>query len=42
LWNGKRLFKPFISHLDLMQGGELRFVLGSKPSKKAFVVPKTK
>jgi predicted alpha-1,2-mannosidase len=40
-WNGKRLSKPFISHLELMQGGELRFVLGSKPSKKAFNVPKT-
>ena len=40
-WNGKRLSKPFISHLDLMQGGELHFVMGPKPSKKAFNVPKT-
>jgi putative alpha-1,2-mannosidase len=37
-WNGKRLSKPFISHLDLMQGGELRFILGSKPAQKAFAL----
>ena len=37
-WNGKRLLKPFISHLDLLQGGEIRFVLGPKPAKKAFVL----
>ena len=37
-WNGKRLLKPFISHLDLLQGGELRYILGPKPAKKAFVL----
>lgn len=40
-WNGKRLSKPFISHLDLMQGGALHFVMGPKPSKKAFIISKT-
>jgi putative alpha-1,2-mannosidase len=37
-WNGKKLLTPFISHLELVQGGELRFVLGPKPAKKAFAL----
>ncbi len=35
-WQGKRLLSPSISHLDLMKGGELRFVLGPNPAPKAF------
>jgi len=35
-WQGKRFLSPSISHLDLMKGGELRFVLGPNPAPKAF------
>jgi predicted alpha-1,2-mannosidase len=35
-WQRKRLLSPSISHLDLMKGGELRFVLGPNPAPKAF------
>jgi predicted alpha-1,2-mannosidase len=33
LLNGKLLPSPFIKHSDIMQGGEILFVMSSKPSK---------
>lgn len=38
--NGRVLNKPFISHQELMEGGELLFIMGPKPAKKAFQAPK--
>jgi len=32
--NGKELTKPFIKHADIMEGGRLYLVMGSKPNKK--------
>jgi predicted alpha-1,2-mannosidase len=32
--NGKPYDKTYIKHQDIMQGGELEFVMGSKPNKK--------
>jgi predicted alpha-1,2-mannosidase len=32
--NGKPYDKTYIMHQDIMQGGELEFVMGSKPNKK--------
>lgn len=32
--NGKEIFKPVFTHDELMQGGTLELVLGSKPNKK--------
>jgi predicted alpha-1,2-mannosidase len=31
--NGKELNKPFISHTDIMQGGQLHFIMGDRPNK---------
>jgi len=31
--NGKELNKPFISHADIMQGGQLHFIMGDRPNK---------
>jgi len=36
-FNGKRISKPFINWSKLKQGGKLRFVMGNKPNKKAFL-----
>ncbi len=35
--NGKELTEPFIQHDDIMNGGELKFWMSSKPNKKLFV-----
>jgi predicted alpha-1,2-mannosidase len=35
-FNGQQLLKPFLSHQELLKGGELLFELGPKPAKKAF------
>ncbi len=35
--NGKELTRPFIQHSDIMDGGELKFYMSSKPNKKLFV-----
>jgi predicted alpha-1,2-mannosidase len=32
--NGKLLDKPFITHTELMNGGSLKLLMGSKPNKK--------
>lgn len=29
--NGEKLMKPFLNYFDLMEGGELRFVMGNQP-----------
>ena len=34
--NGKSYSKAYITHQDVMNGGELRFVMASKPSKRAY------
>lgn len=35
--NGKELKEPFIKHQDIMNGGELKFWMGSTPNKKLFL-----
>ena len=35
--NGEELTKPFISHDDVMSGGELKFYMTSKPNKDLFI-----
>ncbi|MBM3916042.1 MAG: glycoside hydrolase family 92 protein [Sphingomonadales bacterium] len=35
--NGRLLNQPFITHRELLEGGELLFKMGPKPAKKAFV-----
>ncbi|APU66998.1 GH92 family glycosyl hydrolase [Christiangramia flava] len=35
--NGKELTEPFIQHDDIMNGGELKFWMSSKPNKQLFV-----
>jgi len=34
--NGRTLTQPFISHADIMNGGELTFYMGAKPAKKNY------
>jgi len=33
-WNGKPYSKVYITHAELMKGGELEFVMGDRPNKK--------
>ncbi len=33
VFNGKRVDQPFIDHSELIKGGEINFVMGSKPGK---------
>ncbi|WBL20814.1 GH92 family glycosyl hydrolase [Zunongwangia sp. HRR-M8] len=35
--NGKELSKPFISHEDVMNGGELKFYMSNQPNKALFI-----
>ncbi|MAM18163.1 MAG: sugar hydrolase [Gramella sp.] len=35
--NGKELTEPFIQHDDIMNGGELKFWMSSKPNKQLFM-----
>ncbi|WBL27309.1 GH92 family glycosyl hydrolase [Zunongwangia sp. HGR-M22] len=35
--NGKELSKPFISHEDVMNGGELKFYMSNHPNKDLFI-----
>lgn len=35
-FNGRRLARPFLSHADLVQGGELLFVMGGQPKKDLY------
>ncbi|MFM8963699.1 MAG: glycoside hydrolase domain-containing protein, partial [Sphingomonadales bacterium] len=35
--NGRLLNQPFITHRELLEGGELLFKMGTKPAKKAFI-----
>ncbi|REE83538.1 putative alpha-1,2-mannosidase [Lutibacter oceani] len=34
--NGKELTKPFITHAEIMNGGELQFFMNSKPNKQLY------
>ena len=34
--NGRTLTQPFITHTDIMNGGELTFYMGAKPAKKNY------
>jgi len=37
--NGEELNKPFITHTDIAQGGELNLVMGERPNKEWGTMP---
>jgi putative alpha-1,2-mannosidase len=37
--NGEELNRPFISHIDIIQGGKLHLEMGERPNKKWGVKP---